>query len=252
MRRPPWISTLAVLVGSAAAISVLDVLKSQPQLSVFYGYVNGSTNGTNLLRSANNFTLLAPSNDAIIAFLAKNPTALTKDAIDATIQYSLLQGGYPSLSFTDTPQFAATNLQNATYSNVTGGQRVELILGSSGQPQAVSGNKSVSASPTTVCSSICSTVSPYSRRNLGTGLHWRVRPHNRPTPHNSPHNYCPNHCLRSPILSPNSQHRRLPRHLQSSLCKWRTITPRRHLFYTQLCRRAGQRHGSIRGQRNFR
>jgi len=142
---------LATLVVHGACITLLGVLQSQPDLSTFYSYVNASTNGSSLLGNANNFTLIAPSNNAIAALLASDPTALSKDVIDATLQYSLLDGGYPSLSFTNSSQFVTTNLNNATYANVTGGQRIELLLGPDGVPQVVSGNNSISRSPSTVC-----------------------------------------------------------------------------------------------------
>lgn len=142
---------LATLVSPGTCITLLGVLQSYPELSTLYSYVsgNGSTNGTGLLGDANNFTFLAPSNTAIKNLLASNPNALTQDLVDATLQYSLLNGGYPSLSFTNTSQFVASNLNNASYANVTGGQRVELVLGPSGEPQILSGNKSISTSPGT-------------------------------------------------------------------------------------------------------
>jgi uncharacterized surface protein with fasciclin (FAS1) repeats len=127
-------------------------LQSYPELSTLYNYVNGngSTNGTGLLGNANNFTFLAPSNTAINNYLANNPDALTKDLVDALLQYSLLNGGYPSLSFTNNSQFVASNLNNASYANVTGGQAVELILNANGEPMIITGNKSVSTAPGTV------------------------------------------------------------------------------------------------------
>ena len=143
-----WFATLIV---QCACISLLGVLQNQPELSTLYGYVNASSNGSSLLGSANNFTFLAPSNKAIANLLARDPTALSKNVLDATLQYSLLHGGYPSLSFTNTSQFVTTNLNNASYANVTGGQRIELLLGSNGEPHIVSGNKSISQSPSTVC-----------------------------------------------------------------------------------------------------
>lgn len=142
-----WLVTLFV---HSACITLLGVLQSQPELSTLYSYVNASSNGSSLLGNANNFTFIAPSNNAIANLLARDPTALSKDVVDATLQYSLLNGGYPSLSFTNTSQFVATSLSNASYANVTGGQRVELLLGSNGEPQIVSGNKSISQSPSTV------------------------------------------------------------------------------------------------------
>lgn len=150
---------LLTLVTPGSCITLLGVLQSYPELSTLYSYVNGngSTNGTGLLGNANNFTFLAPSNTAIKNYLASNPDALTKDLVDALLQYSLLNGGYPSLSFTNNSQFVASNLNNASYANVTGGQAAELILNVNGEPTIITGNKSVSTASGTVC------LSPLSR-----------------------------------------------------------------------------------------
>jgi hypothetical protein len=140
------------LITHGYAITLLQVIQSYPELSILNTYINNSTNATNLLSNANNFTFLAPNNIAITSFLSNNPNVLTKGLLEATVQYSLLRGGYPKLSFTDTPQFVTSNLVNASYTNVTAGQSVELVLNSNGGPQVVSGNKSVSTPATTVCS----------------------------------------------------------------------------------------------------
>lgn len=126
----------------ATSINLINVLQNTAELSTLYSYVNASSNITRLLLSANNFTFLAPSNDAIAAFIKHNPNSLTGDLVLANLQYSLLQGVFPSLSFTNTSQFVPTHLTNATYANVTGGQTVEL-LSSGGAPQVITGNKTV-------------------------------------------------------------------------------------------------------------
>jgi len=143
-----WLATLAT---RGYAITLIDVLASHPELSTLHGYVNASSSVTSLLASANNFTFLAPTNDAVGKYLSKFPNNLTEDVLEATFQYSLLRGGFPSLSFTNTPQFVATNLVNASYANVTGGQTVELVLGADGNPQVVTGNKSTATSTSVVC-----------------------------------------------------------------------------------------------------
>jgi hypothetical protein len=152
--RIPNLCWLTTLVTPASCITLLGVLQTYPELSTLYSYVNGnnnaSTNATSLLSNANNFTFLAPSNTAIKNLLASNADALTPDLVNALLQYSLLNGGYPSLSFTNESQFVASNLNNASYANVTGGQAVELVLGADGEPNIVSGNKSISTSPGTV------------------------------------------------------------------------------------------------------
>jgi hypothetical protein len=57
----------------------------------------------------------------------------------------------PNTDFSKVPSFALPicsrkgNTDFQQYANVTSGQRVELVSGSNGQPQALSGNKSVTA-----------------------------------------------------------------------------------------------------------
>jgi hypothetical protein len=127
----------------------LEVIASYPELSTLQGYINSSPSFSNLISTVNNFTFLAPSNDAFEAFAAQNGNS-SRQFIEATLNYSLLLGSYPVLSFSDTPQFVATNLANATYTNVTGGQRVELVSGSDGTPEIVTSNKTISTT-TAVC-----------------------------------------------------------------------------------------------------
>ena len=150
LRQSLW--WLITLVTHGSAITPLQAIQSYPQLSTLQNYINASSNFTSLLSSANNFTFLAPSNDAFATFANQNQNITNKDLLEATLQYSLLQGGFPTLSFSKTPQFVASNLVNATYSNVTGGQRAELVLGSDGTPQVVTSNQSISTSNSTVCS----------------------------------------------------------------------------------------------------
>lgn len=137
---------LITLLSHGLALTPLEAIQSYPQLSTLQNYINGSANFSSILGNANNFTFLAPSNDAFNSFATQNMNVTNKDLLLATLQYSLLQGGYPTLSFSNTPQFVPTNLVNGSYSNVTGGQRVELVLGGGGTPQIVTGNKSISTS----------------------------------------------------------------------------------------------------------
>ncbi|TAQ85349.1 hypothetical protein B7494_g6316 [Chlorociboria aeruginascens] len=142
---------LSALITQISAITFLGVLQSYPELSTLYGYINASANATGQIASANNFTFLAASNDAIATFTQDNPSVATEDLLETILQYSLLQGGFPTLSFTNTSQFVPSNLVNATYANVTGGQVVELVLDASGTPEIVTGNKTLSTSTSTVC-----------------------------------------------------------------------------------------------------
>ena len=137
---------LATLVSHGWAVSLLEVLQSYPQLSSLYTLVNSSSNATALLANANNFTFLAPSNDAISKFNAQNAGVLNGTQLVSNIQYGLLKGVYPALSISSTPEFVQSSLSDSTYANVTGGQAVELVLGSDGAPEAITGNRSISTS----------------------------------------------------------------------------------------------------------
>lgn len=133
--------------------SIIPTLQSYSQLSTLYSYVNGSTKLYNLLASATNFTFLAPTNDAFTSWNSSNGNVTSADAIEAALSYHLLNGSWPTADFSSTPQFAPTNLNNASYSNVTiapAGQRVEVITGSSGDPEFVSSNKNVTSIVTKV------------------------------------------------------------------------------------------------------
>ena len=113
---------LLIIVSHGLAITLLEVIGTYPQLSTLNTYINVTSNITSQLASANNFTFLAASNQAITSFTSNNPNVLTNDLLQATLQYSLLKGGYPTLSFSNVSQFVPTNLVNASYTNVTGGQ----------------------------------------------------------------------------------------------------------------------------------
>jgi uncharacterized surface protein with fasciclin (FAS1) repeats len=136
--------------------SIIPTLETYPSLSTLYSYIYSSTTLFNLLNNAINFTFLAPTNDAISQWIQtaqgnKTPTA---DVIEAQLSYHLLNGSWPTANFTDEPQFVATELLNSSYSNVTiypGGQRVELMTGSDGEPQILSSDKAATNITTKVC-----------------------------------------------------------------------------------------------------
>lgn len=68
--------------------AVLSVLQTHLELSTFNYYVNASSNLTNLLSSANNFTLLAPSNTAFEEwFSSQGNPSLSDDVIEETLTY---------------------------------------------------------------------------------------------------------------------------------------------------------------------
>lgn len=77
-------------------------------------------------------------------FAANESDVISNDnALEALLQYHVAQGVLPSTSFGLPPQFPATLLSNANYTNVTGGQRVE-ITSENGAPTILTGVKAAS------------------------------------------------------------------------------------------------------------
>jgi len=126
--------------------ALLSVLQQHPELSTFNHYVNSSSTLTSLLSSANDITLLAPSNDALHTWYEEQSTSvpLNSDQIEAVLIYHVLHGVFPTVSLSTEPQFASSFLTDTQYTNVTSGQAVELLATVDGDPQIVSGNKSIS------------------------------------------------------------------------------------------------------------
>ena len=88
--------------------------------------------------------MLAPTDDAINAFALNNTDINTdQDKVRALLEYHLTHDTHPSATFGIAPLFPATLLTNSLYANVTGGQRVELVL-EDDQPAIVSGIKKTS------------------------------------------------------------------------------------------------------------
>jgi len=58
---------------------------------------------------------------------ASIPANSSDSAIAALLQYHVLQGTFNSSLITNQPMFLQTLLNNASFSNVTGGQRVEAV-----------------------------------------------------------------------------------------------------------------------------
>jgi uncharacterized surface protein with fasciclin (FAS1) repeats len=115
-------SLLAALASQNASLSVLNsILATQPAL-------------VSALGSASNITILAPNNAALGKFLnstAGMMAATMPDAVAALLSYHVLNGTYPASAFTTTPQFIPSLLTNASYTNVTGGQRVDAFVNGS-------------------------------------------------------------------------------------------------------------------------
>ncbi|KAK4987995.1 hypothetical protein LTR50_004214 [Elasticomyces elasticus] len=126
------------LAAAASAQSITDALAANnATLSTLTTLLGSQPAIVAALSSASNITILAPSNAAFAK--AMNSTAgmaaaaaAMPDVIAALLQYHVINGTYPASAFTRTPAFVPTLLQNSSYTNVTGGQRVEgYVNGSS-------------------------------------------------------------------------------------------------------------------------
>lgn len=146
------ILALLLLATHVLGSNILSVLATFDELSTLNFHLNASSTLSAALTAANNFTFVAPSNAAFDAYLISiSPTTPTAADYEKLLSYHFLFGGWPGATFTQNSQFVPTNLTSGTLANVTGGQVVELLADSSGKPQFLSGNKSV----TTIAQQVC-------------------------------------------------------------------------------------------------
>ena len=125
--------SFAALAATASAqmMNLNQTLTSTPDLSNLTSYLSLFPQVLSQLSSAQNITILAPSNEAFATYvnssvgmaIAANDTT----AIQALLTYHVLNGTYPAASIKSMPAFVPTMLNNPMYSNVTGGQVVEAV-----------------------------------------------------------------------------------------------------------------------------
>jgi hypothetical protein len=131
--------------------TILAVLSGNSELSSLSALVNSLPILVEQLNVADDFTFLAPTNDAVSSWLAMNRS---RDYIQASLQYHLLNGTHPSASISSTPIFIPSALTNDSYCNVTGGQRVKAY--SDGHLVFSSAVNTTSNAVSVVCSPISS------------------------------------------------------------------------------------------------
>ena len=105
------------------------------------------------LANATNVTIFAPSNEAFAALNSSGAlaqAAAMDGVVQALLSYHVLAEEVYAESITTTPQFLHTTLNNATFSNVTGGQVVECRLDGE-TAEIISGLKSVANVTQAVC-----------------------------------------------------------------------------------------------------
>ncbi|PVH70121.1 FAS1 domain-containing protein [Cadophora sp. DSE1049] len=110
-----------LLSTSVLAQRISEVLATRPELSILSNYISSFPRLEEPFTRANNFTFLAPTNDAFKKWLAMNHTT---DYMEATFMYHLLRGVHTTGSINEVPQFISSFLTNASFSHVSNGQRV--------------------------------------------------------------------------------------------------------------------------------
>ncbi|RWA04842.1 hypothetical protein EKO27_g10266 [Xylaria grammica] len=132
-------SLLLTLISTSAAqnaSSLTDALGSENStLSSLNTLLQQNPQFLQSIGNAQNVTFLAPNNDALNAIMnntnssspnSSSPISSPAD-IDALLRYHVLNGTYYASNIDNTSQFIPTRLTNTSYTNVTGGQRVECI-----------------------------------------------------------------------------------------------------------------------------
>ncbi|KAL9629598.1 MAG: hypothetical protein Q9204_005176, partial [Flavoplaca sp. TL-2023a] len=116
--------------GSEGTPSLTDLLSSTESLSSLRTAIEGVPGLGEILGSATNVTVLAPSNEAFEMFMssAQGQSFNDEDAIQALLQYHIINGTYRSDAVTDMPVFLPTMLNSTDYANVTGGQVVQAVM----------------------------------------------------------------------------------------------------------------------------
>lgn len=109
--------------------SLNSTLSSNSNLSNLTSILSANPALLQALGSAQNITILAPSNEAFAQLTnSSGAEALTNaDVVAALLQYHVLNGSYTASQITNSSVFVPTLLTNATYSNVTGGQVVQAV-----------------------------------------------------------------------------------------------------------------------------
>ena len=156
---------LSLGASCTAAQSLVSVLSGNPDLSNLTSALQEFPDLLSALNSASNITVLAPNNAAFQALAATSAgKAAESDAglLEAILEYHVINGTYPAASISSTGAFVPTLLTNTSYTNVTGGQRVEGISSSSGVT-FISGGKATSNVTQAVCF-----FGPSSRVNLSS------------------------------------------------------------------------------------
>lgn len=139
------VSTVYAQTNDSTAGNLTTVLASNSNLTAFVTILGSYPEVAQSLANATNVTIFAPSNAALTALNSSGvlAQAVAMDGVvQALLSYHVLAGVVYADNITTTPQFLPTTLNNATFSNVTGGQVVECRLDGT-TAEIISGLKSV-------------------------------------------------------------------------------------------------------------
>ncbi|CAN8100211.1 unnamed protein product [Discula destructiva] len=130
MRQPIALTTLA-FVASTAAHTLVEVLQADPELSTLLGAVQAVPGLADMLTSASNITVFAPTNAAFDAVAADSLegeaiAASDVDGIASILSYHVVPASIPASAITDSAQFVQTLL---TPTNTFAGAPATLVDG---------------------------------------------------------------------------------------------------------------------------
>ena len=129
LRKSFCLTALAAIAAAQEPMNLTAALAATPELSSLAGYASSIPDLISTLSSAQNITILAPSNDAFAKLNASGMSGalLVPGALEAALRYHVLNGTYPASAITQTPAFAHTLLVDPRFSNLTNGQVVEAV-----------------------------------------------------------------------------------------------------------------------------
>lgn len=116
--------TLCFLLHSVSAGPLLETIKDIQELSIFNDLIKSNSNLTTLLTDAKDFTLLAPTNDAMARWFDRT---MPSDVVELTMKYHLLKKSVTTELFSTDTLFVHTELESSRLSNVTDGQVVQML-----------------------------------------------------------------------------------------------------------------------------
>lgn len=140
-----YLVVFAYWTALAVAQDVLTVLKQQANVTQFAGLLAQYGDLVDILNTGGHTRMslltpdqasgiltrgivLIPTDSAVATARSQNPQSFVDSgSTRAWVEYHALLGTHPSASVSNTSQFVPTLLNNTFYTNVTGGQRVELV-----------------------------------------------------------------------------------------------------------------------------